>query len=426
MKARLILTLLCLSLFALPVSACFPDGLIFVVDLNNNKVYRVNPKAGWTLSEFSPGSSQANNPGAIGFTLHGEMLLGNYGNDTIVEIDNLGVFETVLTAADGLNGPWGSSGLVIKPGTGEVFICNSDSSQILCFDQAYTNGTLFADASDGLTTPTAMAFLADGHLLVADSGPSNAILHFNADTGIASAFDTLPEQAADLIIRSTGDVFASTTQGNIYRYVDGDPSNRVLLGNYGGAATTSSMDFSPDHSVIYHVNSTDASIREIDPDTGASTVQLTLPGTPGALAVVGNQYAPGTYYLYGAGLAGTGGLMPALVGGQGPRIGEPTQITAQQFVGGAPIYLILGFVAAPLSFKGGTVLVQLGPTTSIWPLPTSGPAGATGAGQITLPFAIPNDPLLVGTKWYLQALGVDTGAPRGMSFTRGLSMYIGG
>jgi hypothetical protein len=418
--------LIALSLFAAPASAHFDEGQIYVIDLLNNKVYFVDPDNGWFFAEINPASSLANSPGAIGFSSHGHMLLANYGNDTLIELDGEGGFEFVLSAIDGLDGPWGPSGVVIGPGHGEIFITNFDGDEILSFDEEFGNGSVFADATDGIDNPSALAFLADGHIIVSDRGNRN-LHHFNSVTGVATIFDTLPETPIELIIRNNGDIYALTNMGNIFRYIGGSAGNRILLGNYGGVSATGGMDFGPDHDVIYHVSTADASIREIDPDSGSSVVQLVLPGTPISLAVVGSQYVPGTYIEFGEPLAGTGGVEPTIHGHEEPRIGQASEVELHDFVGGATVFLFLSSLMDENEIKGGEFHIGgLGtPAATLFVLPAGGTPGVAGDGEISLPFVMPNEAALVGTKFFIQALGADSGAPFGASFTDCLTMYIG-
>jgi hypothetical protein len=417
--------LVAVGLIATPAQAHFSEGQIWVIDFQNSQVVLINPDNDWFVSVNPLATSAANNPGAMSFNHHGHMMLANYGDNTVIEMDGDGFVETVLTAADGLNGPWGSSGIIIGPGHGDVFITNFLSGEVLTFDEEFGNGSVFADLSDGLQIPTAIAFLADGHMLVADRGANKTIHHFDSNSGLATVFDVLPETPIDLIIRNNGDIYALTNQGNIFRYVGGNSGSRVLLGNYGGPSATGGIDFSPDHDAIYHLSTADASIREIDPGSGSSVVQAILPGSPISLAVVGGQFAPGTYIEFGEALAGTGGVEPTLHGDQEPRIGQVTQIDAHQFVGGSTIFMFLSATMVESDFKGGEFHIGLGPGATFFAATADGTHGVAGDGELSLPFVMPNDPALVGVKLYLQALGVDAGAPFGVSFTPCLIMYIG-
>jgi hypothetical protein len=78
--------------------------------------------------------------------------------------------------------------------------------------------------------------------------------------------------------------------------------------------------------------------------------------------------------------------------------------------------LVIGLSKANISTgKGGTLLV-----TPFLFLPLSLPAGG-----LTLSGQVPNDPALYGFELYLQALELDAGASKGLSFTRGLDLFFG-
>jgi len=425
-KLGLTACLCVLSLLAAPANAHFEEGQIYAIDLVNNTVYYINPEAGFFFQVAGNPSAIANSPSAIGFNAHGHMLLHNKGDDTIYELTGGGSAELVLTAADGLDGAWGPSALVIGPGHGDLYVANYDLDQILSFDEEFENGSVFADAADGLDQPSAMAFLPDGHMMVSDRG-NNYLHHFNTDTGVGTLFDKLPETPIEVIARNNGDVYVLTNAGNIFRYIGGSAINRVLLGNYGGPSARGGMDFKPGHDQIYHVSTVDGALREIDADTGASAVRVFLPGTPISLAVVGSQYAPGTYYHFGHGLEGTGGVEPELHGHEEPRVGQASEIEAHDFVGGSTIFLFLSAIMDENDFKGGEFYIGgIGtPAATFIALPAGGTPGVAGDGGLELPFALPNDPMFSGVKFFLQALGTDPGAPLGVSFSAGLTMYIG-
>lgn len=128
---------------------------------------------------------------------------------------------------------------------------------------------------------------------------------------------------------------------------------------------------------------------------------------------------------YGSGLAGAGGLTP-LLGSQGgaPRLGNPDwAVTLSNGRGGAKPYVVLGLGQTAAAFKQGTWLVDIFtlPGKVILGLPPlSGPLGVPGAGALTIPAPISEDPLLSGLSVYLQLLVVDDQAPAGFAMSAGL------
>jgi sugar lactone lactonase YvrE len=428
MKYRFLAFTIALILLSSTARAHVADGQLYVVDSVNNRVFYVNPDDG-TVAVVLNADSGLNGPGAIGFSLWGNMLVANTLDDTLLEFgENLGLGpEVVLTGLDGLSGPGGGNGVVIGPGTGDVFVANVNSGEIRVFDRLYGNGAVFADTGDGLLVPAAMTVLLDGHMLVADRGMIGNVFHLDGDTGVTTPFDTIPGATlTSIVARDNGDIYVLTHSGNIFRYVGGLPASRVLMGNYASGHADGGLALSPDHSVLYHVNALDGEVKTIDPDTGVSSVLATIDGNPIALTVVGSQYAPGTFSgLCGEPLAGTGGVRPKLQCQDEPRIGQSGVLKVHDFVGGSLIYLFLGFGYEEWDFMGGEFHIDLAaPWTSIM-LAAPGVPGAAGEGDVNLPFTLPNDPALVGTRWALQAVGIDAAGPFGVSMSMALYMYVG-
>jgi FG-GAP repeat protein len=119
---------------------------------------------------------------------------------------------------------------------------------------------------------------------------------------------------------------------------------------------------------------------------------------------------------YGAGWPGTSGV-PAFVPQKDPAVGKSLKLDLANSRGVAtPALLMLGLGKASIpSGKGGTILVS-----PLLYLSLSIPAaGVTLSGQV------PDDPSLYGLDLYLQAIELDPGASKGLSFTRGLDLYFG-
>lgn len=126
--------------------------------------------------------------------------------------------------------------------------------------------------------------------------------------------------------------------------------------------------------------------------------------------------------IYGAGLHGTGAVIPNLTLGGCPDLNKPISIVASQIVGAAPGLLALAAAPASIPLLGGTLLVS--PSATMLPVFAAGPAGVAGAGQFTLPFTA-TDAALVGASVYLQAGFVDANAVQGVSLTNGLQVSFG-
>lgn len=126
--------------------------------------------------------------------------------------------------------------------------------------------------------------------------------------------------------------------------------------------------------------------------------------------------------IYGAGLSGTGAVIPNLTLGGCPDLNKPISIVASQIVGAAPGVLALAGAPASIPLLGGTLLVS--PSATMLPVFAAGPAGVAGAGQFALPFTA-TDPTLVGASVYLQAGFVDAQAIQGVSLSNGLQISFG-
>jgi Tol biopolymer transport system component len=122
--------------------------------------------------------------------------------------------------------------------------------------------------------------------------------------------------------------------------------------------------------------------------------------------------------LYGAGLAGTGGAVPAF-GLLGLPVLGTTPALALGNPSGVPTLgvLVLGTAATALPTPVlGTLLAAPDATLPL----------AIGGTGLVAPIAIPGTIDLAGAELFLQALLLDAGAPAGVAFTRGLAVRIGG
>ncbi len=403
-------------------SAHFIDGQIYILDFENSKAYFVNPDT-WIVSEYAQVTSFSNNPGALGFTLQGTMLVANYGDDIIHEYDGDGGHWEPLSGTDGITGVFGASGIVIGPGEGDIFFSDIDSNRILRFDKNYVSKGVFADGSDGLVNPGAIAFLADGHLLIADRG-AGLVFHFDPDGTGASTFESYTgEVPVDVLVRDNGDAYVLTDTGNLYRHPGGVAGSGVLLGTYGSGS--GSITFDHNYTTIYHVNPADSQIRTIDPDTGAAVVQATVPGAPVAIDVPGSQYAHGTYLEFGNPLPGSGGIGATMKGVGEPRINQAGTVEVNDILGGAPLAVGVTSDTTISIMFGGLVHLDFTSTTFLFPVLASGVPGTPGDGDAQVDFLIPDNPSLIGTNWWWQSAIADAGAFQGIALTDCLRMYIG-
>ena len=131
----------------------------------------------------------------------------------------------------------------------------------------------------------------------------------------------------------------------------------------------------------------------------------------------------GTAASYGAGLAGSGGLVPTLGASGCPDVGATVLVQLGQGLGGAPALLLVGNAPASQPKWGGTLLAA---PTLVVPLVLSGPSGTPGAGGATLAGTEPADAALIGAAAWWQALVADGAAPAGLALSPGLALVIGG
>jgi hypothetical protein len=119
---------------------------------------------------------------------------------------------------------------------------------------------------------------------------------------------------------------------------------------------------------------------------------------------------------YGSGWPGTNGV-PAFTARFNPAVGMPLDLDLADSSGASTTgLLVFGLSEASIpTGKGGTLLV-----TPFEYLPLSIPAGG-----LTLSGQVPNDPSLYGFELFLQALELDRGASKGLSFSQGLDLFFG-
>ena len=146
-------------------------------------------------------------------------------------------------------------------------------------------------------------------------------------------------------------------------------------------------------------------------------------GEQGTLIEIPDTGCAGGWVAYGTGLAGAGGLVPALVGGGCPEPGALLGLDVVDAVGGAFGVLLVGATPAAVPFHGGMLWVGgLFPPVNVV---LGGAAGVPGAGSLSLPVPVPNDAAFSGVLLYLQGGFHDTAAVHAASLTQGLLLEIG-
>jgi YVTN family beta-propeller protein len=123
----------------------------------------------------------------------------------------------------------------------------------------------------------------------------------------------------------------------------------------------------------------------------------------------------GIYLHYGAGLAGTGGVVPRIEGLGVPTLGATVTIEASDGLANTFGLLMLGFAPAAVPVFGGILYVV--PDRSFFHVLAPG-------GTFALPVSVPGSPIFLGLDVFLQSAYVDAGAPGGVSHSDGLAMLI--
>ena len=399
----------------------FVDGHIYVTDWTTNSVFDVDPVTGNWIP-FLTAADGISGPSAVGFTATGNLLVSNYSTSQILEADPAGNVTVVLDASDGISGPWGENGIAID-GQRRIYIANYSRSEILRFDQDYTNPVVIANASDGIMRPDGLDFDLNGDLLVANRDGNDQIFRIDPN-GNVTTFDVVSgDNPFSLTVRGNGDIYVCCSNGKLYRYVGGVAANRTLLGTYGSANV--GLRLSSDGSVLYHTSSGEGKLRSIDPDTGADVVLVDAGWRSIGIAVFGTQNPPGSFIPFGSGLAGAGGMVPSLDGSGTPRIGGNIVIEARDFVGGAESFLVFGAGQTNQPLFGGSIYIDFTQVFWIHHHWLPGAAGVPGDGDLDIHFSIAADPQLTASNWYLQQVAADPASPFGISMSNGLRIFVG-
>lgn len=298
---------------------------------------------------------------------------------TIVRVDAAGNQTLVHDAAS-------SNGLLIGPGglafdpDGNLYIGNNFGDTILKMDP---QGNLSVFSADPLIkTPGGIVIDGAGNMFVA-MYDGNQIVRFRLDTGAAEVFAkdlNLMIRPSDLKLSRGGRLLTTTRLSNLVE-ID-------VLGN------VTELYKSPGWGDIL----------------GVSRPGDALPCT-------------GRFESYGAGVAGSGGVVPELRARFSPCPGEAIALEWRGFLGGAPAILAIGLQAAAVPAFGGALLVDLSPPGLILPLTL--PGNGPGDGALALAFTLDPNPATTGLSIHFQTLAADPGAAAAVSLSNGLRMTIG-
>jgi hypothetical protein len=198
----------------------------------------------------------------------------------------------------------------------------------------------------------------------------------------------------------------------------------------GSWATTTAGVFTPALDEFVVVNTSYGQLHRYA--QGGSSVGSLLSTSPAhlqagtfyylSMTVVPDDGCDGAGSEYGAGSAGSGGIVPRLSSAGCPDVGQSFALEVERALGGSLGLLLLGSGPTSLPLYGGQLLVVPSGTSLSFAL--GGPLGAPGAGSFTLPLLF-SSPALSGQSLYLQAGCFDPAASGLISLTNGLQLTIG-
>jgi len=412
--APIVLACVGVAALAAPVRAQFQQGDFYVTGVPST-IYRVDPNT-WSSTVFADAGDGLGWVSALAFTPDGTSLLSSdWQNAKVFEFDASGTGTVLYDSSDGLKGPFGENGLLYDL-NGDLFLSEYAARQILRFPAGGGAATVFADSGDGIGNPDGLAFVANGDLLVANRTKYN-VLRIDP-SGNATVFDTLPDDAYTIVVRGNGDVFVATFNNHdIYHYPGSDPAQHALFLSFPNNSGNPVLQLSLDETKLYFSSHVTENLVEIDADSAAWTEVIPAGGLPGAtgIAIVGAHHTA-SWSNYGTGLSGTHGV-PFFTSQQDPVLGTTITLDLGNSYGQPTSGLIaLGFQQASLHTGLGSDLLLI--PALLVPITFS-------YGSDSFPWSIPNDPALFGFEIDLQAVEVDPGAVKGVSFTQGLQLVLG-
>jgi len=352
------------------------DGFLYMPDRALGAVFKIS-QAG-AITPFAAGGF-LQTPITVVQAPDGSLICSDLFSQTIVRLGPGGQ-QTLL--ADNVS----SGGVIAGPGglamglDGTLYISNNLGNSVAAMDLATGNTWLVSDGAGLLDMPGGIAVDGSGNLFVGSYG-MHTVVRIRIDTGLAEVF------CADPFIHYPND---------------------LRLAHEGGLHLTMKTG------ALVHIDA----LGQL-----ALVVQGSAGEIDGFARPSDSPPCSGRYIAYGAGTAGSGGIVPELRGIFSPCPASAVALEAKGLLGGATGALAWGLSSANLPLKGGHLLVNLGPPGGLIPLvfPGAGPGG----GGLVIPFSFPDDAALSGFSFYLQLLAKDPGAPGGVSFSNGLQELIG-
>jgi hypothetical protein len=311
------------------------SGNVFIADGANSRIRKVDINgiittvAGGGSANIGDGgpatNAQLGGPTDVGVDRSGNLLIADYGHQSVRKVDSNGIITTIADSSAGLSQPLG----VAADNSGAAFVVDRQNNRVFRIEG---NGTLTVIAGNGiqgymgdggpatsaeLSGPSAIAFDPAGNLYIADwensvvrkVDPSGTITTFAG--GGSTYGDGGPATSAQLAsplgvaADGNGDVFIADGALNVIRKVDpsgiittvvgspiacfgcagfagdGGPATSALLNLPSGIAVNSSGD------LLYIADLANNRIRAVFPMTTGFVLSVTENGT-GTGTVVGS------------------------------------------------------------------------------------------------------------------------------------------
>ncbi len=352
------------------------EGHLYLPDRLLGVVLKIDAQGNSTL--LSSGGLLTS-PVTLAFDSAGDLFASDYWTHRIVRIDRSSGAQSLFADAQSglLNGP---GGIAFAP-DGFLYVGNYIANTIVRFDPS-GNGELFFDGAGHLQQPGGLRVDGCGNLFVANF-LDNDILRVRISDRVPSRF------AESDLMRSPDD---------------------LKLSHHGGLITVTS-----ETSAMFRINARgETLILHRDESLG---------GWFGVASPADHPHCSGSMTPYGAGTAGSGGVVPELRGIFSPCPGAEVGIELDEALGGAGGFLLWGISADQSAAFGGTLLVSLSPPFGF--LPVFHPGSGAGGGRLVALLDIPADNALVGAEIYFQDLVLDPGAVKGVAMSNGLHVVIG-
>lgn len=362
-------------------SVGLPAQGMFGVELDSGMLYRVDPaSAGLT----AVGPTGVTNMAALEFAADGTLYGFNVGiGPTLYRIDPT---TATATAIGPLNINLVFEGSLAFAPDGTAYATNKDNATIptlFRIDLSTGAGTPIGVITGGDHDINGLAWRPDGRLVGLDR-VTNSLLAIDPTSASSSVIAPLPP--------TVGGVGGMTVYGGVAFFGTSGP-------NGGGSNELWTCDLF----------------------TGAATRVGSFAPTIRGFGISGLAgFCSGGFLPYGAGLAGTGAIVPALNAGGCPLPGSQVTIEVTRGLGDAHGCLLIGEQRQDLPILGGTLLV-----VPLFVIVHRLDGAGAGNGTFSASLRIPADPAFADACLYLQSVYCDPGAVQEVSMTAGVKMTIG-